>query len=70
MYVPRGSARIRRPGPARMIFLVFPSGHEHYHKELAEMVASMTGPLGAAIAELRACHDIDQLTPQVTPGRP
>ena len=48
---------------ARMIFLVSPSGHEHYQKELAELVASATGPLDAAIAELRARHDIEQLTP-------
>ena len=65
-------ARIRQPGPgpARMIFLVSPSGHEHYQKELAELVASTTGPLDAAIAELRARHDIEELTPQVIPGRP
>ena len=42
-----------------MIFLVPPSGHEHYQKELAEQVASTAGPLDAAIAELRARHDID-----------
>ena len=28
-----------------MIFLVSPSGHEHYQKELAELVASTAGPL-------------------------
>ncbi len=38
-------------------------------EELAELVASTTGPLDAAIAELRARHDIEQLTPQVIPGR-
>ncbi len=73
MYVPRGCPHAFAnpgPGPARMIFLVSPSGHEHYQKELAELVASTTGPLDAAIAELRARHDIDQLTPQVIPGRP
>jgi len=48
-----------------MIFLVSPSGHEHYQKELAELVAGTPGPLDAAIAELRARHDIEQLTPQV-----
>ncbi len=72
MYVPRGCPHaFANPGPdpARMIFLLSPSGHEHYQKELAELVASTTGPLGAAIAELRARHDIDQLTPQVIPGR-
>ena len=73
MYVPRGCPHAFAnpgPGPARMIFLVSPSGHEHYQRELAELVASATGPLDAAIAELRARHDIEQLTPQVIPGRP
>jgi len=73
MYVPRGCPDAFAnpgPGPARMIFLVSPSGHEHYQKELAELVASTAGPLAAAIAELRARHDIEQLTPQVIPGRP
>jgi oxalate decarboxylase/phosphoglucose isomerase-like protein (cupin superfamily) len=73
MYVPRGCPHaFANPGPgmARMIFLVSPSGHEHYQKELAELVASTTGPLDQAIAELRARHDIEQLTPQVIPGRP
>ena len=53
-----------------MIFLVSPAGHEHYQKELAELVSSTTGPLDAAIAQLRARHDIEQLTPQEIPGRP
>jgi oxalate decarboxylase/phosphoglucose isomerase-like protein (cupin superfamily) len=73
MYVPRGCPHAFAnpgPGPARMIFLVSPSGHEHYQKELAELVASTAGPLDAVIAELRARHDIEQLTPQVIPGRP
>jgi len=72
MYVPRGCPHaFANPGPtpARMIFLVSPSGHEHYQKELAELVATATGPLDEAIANLRARHDIDQLTPQVIPGR-
>ena len=67
MYVPRGCPHAFAnpgPGPARMIFLVSPSGHEHYQKELAELVASAAGPLDAAIAELRARHDIEQLTPR------
>ena len=73
MSVPRGCPHAFAnpgPGPARMIFLVSPSGHEHYQKELAELVASTTGRLDAAIAELRARHDIEQLTPRVIPGRP
>jgi oxalate decarboxylase/phosphoglucose isomerase-like protein (cupin superfamily) len=72
MYVPRGCPHaFANPGsgPARMVFLVSPSGHEHYQKELAELIASATGPLDAAIAELRARHDIEQLTPPVL-GRP
>jgi len=73
LYVPRGCPHAFAnpgPGPARMIFLVSPAGHEHYQKELAEVVASTAGPLDTAIAELRARHDIEQLTPQVIPGRP
>jgi hypothetical protein len=52
-----------------MIFLVSPSGHEHYQNELAELVATAMGPLDEAIGQLRARHDIEQLTPQVIPGR-
>jgi oxalate decarboxylase/phosphoglucose isomerase-like protein (cupin superfamily) len=73
MYVPRGCPHaFANPGPAlaRMIFLVSPAGHEHYQKELAELVASTAGPLDAVIAELRVRHDIDQLTPPVISGRP
>lgn len=71
MYVPRGCPHAFAnpgPAPARMIFLVSPSGHEHYQKELAELVATAKGPLNEAIADLRARHDIEQLTPQVIPG--
>ncbi len=73
MYVPRGcphSFTNPGPGPARMIFLGSPFGHEHYQEELAELVASTTGPLDAAIAQLRARHEIEQLTLQVILGRP
>src|SRR5215470_14360127 len=73
MYVPRGCPHAFAnpgPGPVRMIFLVSPSGLEHYQKELAELVASTTGPLDAPIADLRARYDIEQITPQVIPGRP
>jgi len=52
-----------------MIFLISPSGQEHYQRELAGWVASTTGPLDAATAGLRPRHDIEQLTPQVIPGR-
>ena len=37
LYVPRGCPHAFAnpgPGPARMIFLVSPSGHEYYQKEL------------------------------------
>jgi hypothetical protein len=57
------------PGPGPHDLPVSPSRHEHYQKELAELVASTAGPLDAAIAELRARHGIEQLTPQVIPGR-
>jgi oxalate decarboxylase/phosphoglucose isomerase-like protein (cupin superfamily) len=73
MYVPRGCPHAFAnpgPGPARMIFLVSPSGHEHYQRELAELAATAAGPLDVAIAELRARYDIEQLTPQLVPGRP
>ena len=73
LFVPRGCPHAFAnpgPAPASMIFLVSPSGHERYQKELADLVASATGPLDTAIAELRARHDIEQLTPQVIPGRP
>lgn len=72
MFVPRGCPHaFANPGPdpARMIFLVSPPGHEHYQKELAELVASARGPLDDAIAELRARHDIEQLTPPIVGGR-
>jgi oxalate decarboxylase/phosphoglucose isomerase-like protein (cupin superfamily) len=73
MFVPRGCPHAFAnpgPGPARMIFIVSPAGHEHYQKELAELVASSTGSLDKAIAELRDRHDIEQITPQLMPGRP
>jgi uncharacterized RmlC-like cupin family protein len=57
------------PAPARMLFLVAPSGHEHYLEELAELLAHPGPPDQAAIASLRARHDIHQLTPMV-PSRP
>ncbi len=51
------------PGPARMLFQVAPSGHERYLEELAELLAQPGPPDQAAIASLRARHDIEQLTP-------
>ncbi|MEO3856669.1 cupin domain-containing protein [Acrocarpospora sp. B8E8] len=67
MYVPAGCPHaFFNPGsePARMLFLVSPSGHELYLRELADLLAASTGlPDQAKIAELRARHDIHQLTP-------
>jgi hypothetical protein len=73
MYFPRGCPHaFANPGtgPARMMFLVSPSGHEHYQRELAELVATTTGPLDEALGELRARYDIEQLTPQLSPEAP
>lgn len=57
------------PAPARMLFLVAPSGHEHYLEKLAELLAHPEPTDQAAIASLRARHDIHQLTALV-PSRP
>jgi oxalate decarboxylase/phosphoglucose isomerase-like protein (cupin superfamily) len=70
MFVPRGCPHAFAnpgPGPARMIFLVSPPGHEHYQKELAQLVSKAKDPLDEAIKELRARYDIEQLTPQLLP---
>jgi oxalate decarboxylase/phosphoglucose isomerase-like protein (cupin superfamily) len=56
-------------GPARMLFLVSPPGHEHYLAEMGELIGHGGPPSPSAIAELRARWDIQQLTPMVT-GRP
>jgi len=69
----RAAARMRSPtrDPARPHDLPgFPSGQEHYQKELAELVASTTGPLDAPIAELRARYDIEQAHPPGDPRAP
>ena len=73
MFVPAGCPHaFANPGtvPARMLFLVSPSGHEHYLDEIGELIGR-GGPLDpAAIAEVRAWHDIHQLTPMaITPPR-
>lgn len=55
--------------PARMLFMVSPPGHEFYMEEIGELIGK-PGPLDpAAIAAVRARHDIEQLTPMVA-GRP
>lgn len=71
MFVPAGCPHaFANPGPApvRMIFLVTPAGHEHYLRELGELLARPGPPDQDAIAALRARHDIEQLTP-LDPGR-
>jgi oxalate decarboxylase/phosphoglucose isomerase-like protein (cupin superfamily) len=50
-------------GPARMLFLVSPAGHEIYLQELAGLLAAGGPPDQAGIAALRHRHDIHQLTP-------
>ncbi len=72
MFVPAGCPHaFTNPGstPARMLFLVSPPGHEDYLRELAALLAEKGPPDQAMIAELRARHDIEQLTPLV-PARP
>ncbi|MFZ0830776.1 MAG: cupin, partial [Thermoplasmata archaeon] len=53
---------------ARMLFLVTPSGHEHYLDELGDLLSHSGPPNQAEIVKLRARHDIEQLTPLI-PGR-
>ncbi|MFZ0830774.1 MAG: cupin domain-containing protein [Thermoplasmata archaeon] len=79
MFVPAGCPHaFTNPGTttARMLFLVTPSGHEHYQDELGELLGNRGPPDQAAIAKLRARYDIEQLTPLIPgqgsgpPGRP
>jgi len=70
MYVPPGCPHAFAnpgPAPARMLFMVSPPGHELYLSELAELLASAPVPDQEAVKQLRARHDIEQLTPLV-PG--
>ncbi|GAA1403440.1 cupin domain-containing protein [Catellatospora coxensis] len=65
MFVPSGVPHAffnPGPAPARMLFLVTPAGHEVYLQELSDLIGGGR-PDQAAIAELRARHDIQQLTP-------
>ncbi|MBB5874277.1 mannose-6-phosphate isomerase-like protein (cupin superfamily) [Allocatelliglobosispora scoriae] len=48
--------------PAKMLFLVSPSGHEAYLQELTDLLSADGPPDPAAIVELRRRHDIHQLT--------
>jgi oxalate decarboxylase/phosphoglucose isomerase-like protein (cupin superfamily) len=66
MFVPAGCPHaFANPtaAPARMIFLVSPPGHERYLEEIGELIGRGGPPDPAAIAEVRARHDIQQLTP-------
>lgn len=65
MFVPAGCPHAffnPGPEPARMLFLVSPSGHEHYLRELTDLITTGRPPDQEAIAALRARHDIHQLT--------
>lgn len=72
MFVPAGCPHAfanAGTAPARMLFLVSPPGHEHYLEEIGELIARPGPPAPAAIAEIRARHDIEQLTAMAV-GRP
>jgi oxalate decarboxylase/phosphoglucose isomerase-like protein (cupin superfamily) len=72
MFVPAGCPHaFANPGStlARMLFLVSPPGHERYLEEIGELIGEHAPPDPAAIAEVRARHDIEQLTPMVV-GQP
>jgi mannose-6-phosphate isomerase-like protein (cupin superfamily) len=71
MVVPPGCPHaFSNPGstPTRMLFLVTPPGHEYYLEESGALRAAGGPPDPDAMAELRARHDIAQLTPP-RPGR-
>jgi mannose-6-phosphate isomerase-like protein (cupin superfamily) len=71
MFVPSGCPHaFANPGntATRMLFVVSPPGHEFYMHELAEVVSQPGPPDQAAIAAVRARHDIEQLT-AMNPGR-
>jgi mannose-6-phosphate isomerase-like protein (cupin superfamily) len=66
MFVPAGCPHaFFNPGsePARMLFLVSPSGHELYLSELTDLLSAGGPPDQAEIEALRRRHDIQQLTP-------
>jgi oxalate decarboxylase/phosphoglucose isomerase-like protein (cupin superfamily) len=67
MFVPAGCPHAFTnpgPAPARMLFIVAPSGHELYLAELGDLLRAHPGGADqAAIAALRARWDIEQLTP-------
>ena len=55
--------------PARMPFLASPPRHQDYLDQTGELIGRAGPPDPAAIAEARARHDIQQLTPMIV-GRP
>ncbi|MER6000009.1 cupin domain-containing protein [Nonomuraea angiospora] len=66
MYVPAGCPHaFANPGatPTRMLFIVTPAGHEHYLRELGELLSRPGPPDQAAVIELRTRYDIQQLSP-------
>ncbi len=73
MYVPSGCPHaFANPGttPARLLLHVAPSGHEDYLNEVADLMSAGGIPDPNALRELRARHDIHQLTPmRIGPGR-
>jgi uncharacterized RmlC-like cupin family protein len=72
MFVPAGCPHAfanSGTAPARMLFLVSPPGHERYLEEIGELIGQGGPPDPAVIAEIRARHDIQQLTP-MTVRRP
>jgi oxalate decarboxylase/phosphoglucose isomerase-like protein (cupin superfamily) len=72
MYVPpRCPHAFSNPGsgPARMLFLVAPSGHEHYMAEMGALISRGGPPDQNAIIDLRTRYDIEQLTPMIPDRR-
>jgi oxalate decarboxylase/phosphoglucose isomerase-like protein (cupin superfamily) len=66
MFVPAGCPHaFANPGTAstRMLFIVSPAGHELYLDEIGKEIAQGGRPNPEVIAEIRARHDIQQLTP-------
>jgi oxalate decarboxylase/phosphoglucose isomerase-like protein (cupin superfamily) len=72
MFVPAGCPHaFTNPGAtaARMLFLVTPAGHEQYLEGIAELLSRPGSPDQAAIIELRARYDIEQLTSMIPDRR-
>ncbi len=72
MFVPpRCPHGFTNPGtePVRMLFLFGPAGHEQYLEEMGELLSRGGPPDPAAIAEVRARWDIEQLTPMISDRR-